>query len=69
MRRLSISLLVIVSLVSVVSVAGHAQSLPPLTHHVREVTLNGQAQIGRTSSRGRSPCASSSFCRSATRRR
>ena len=41
MRRLSISLLVIVSLVSVASVAGHAQSLPLLTHHVREVTLNG----------------------------
>jgi subtilase family serine protease len=47
-RRLSVYLLVIVALVSVASVAGQAQSLPPLTHHVREVTLNGLApSVGR----------------------
>ena len=47
-RRLSTSLLAIVGLVSVANVPGHAQSLPALTHHVREVILNGQTQmVGR----------------------
>ena len=47
-RRLSTSLLAIVALLSVANVAGHAQSMPLLTHHVREVTLNGQARsVGR----------------------
>jgi subtilase family serine protease len=46
--RLSTSLLAIVALVSVAVGTGHAQSLPLLTHHVREVTLNGQApSLGR----------------------
>ena len=43
-RRLSTSLLTIVALVSVVNIVCQAQSQSPLTHHVREVTLNGQAQ-------------------------
>jgi subtilase family serine protease len=45
MRRLSTCLLAIVALVSVANVTAHAQSLPVLTHHVREVILNGQAQL------------------------
>jgi subtilase family serine protease len=44
-RRLTKSLLAIVVFVSVANVAGRAQSLPVLTHHVREVILNGQAQL------------------------
>ena len=47
-RRLSTSLLTIVALVSVVNIVCHAQSLSPLTRHVREATLNGQARsVGR----------------------
>jgi subtilase family serine protease len=47
-RRLSTSLLAIAALVSVANVTGYAQSLPLLTHHVREVTLNGEApSVGR----------------------
>jgi subtilase family serine protease len=47
MRRVS-TLLTVVALVSVASVVSHAQSLPLLTHHVREATTNGQAQsVGR----------------------
>ena len=47
-RRLSTSLLTIVALVSVVNVVSHAESKTLLTRHVREVTLNGQAQsVGR----------------------
>jgi kumamolisin len=50
-RRLTTSLLAIVALVSVANVAGYAQSFPLLTHHVRDVTLNGQARsVGRLSS-------------------
>jgi kumamolisin len=50
-RRLTTSLLAIVALVSVANVAGHAQSFLLLTHHVRDVTLNGQARsVGRLSS-------------------
>jgi subtilase family serine protease len=45
LRRLSASLLIIVALVSVANVVCHAQSLPLLTRHVREVTVNGQAQL------------------------
>jgi subtilase family serine protease len=47
-RKMRTSLLTIVALVSVGSVGsvvGHAQSQPLLTHHVREVTLNGQARL------------------------
>ena len=41
-RKLSISLLTIVALVDIVS---QAQSLPPLTHHVREAIRTGEAQF------------------------
>ncbi|MGA2648100.1 MAG: protease pro-enzyme activation domain-containing protein [Candidatus Sulfotelmatobacter sp.] len=43
-RGLRTSLLTIVALASIASVVSHAQSLPLMTRHVREVTLNGQAQ-------------------------
>ena len=43
-RRLSTSLLTMVALVSVVSIVCLAQPQSLLTHHVREATLNGQAQ-------------------------
>lgn len=43
-RRLVTSWVPILALVSIVNIAGQAQLLPPLTHHVREVTRNGQAQ-------------------------
>jgi subtilase family serine protease len=47
-RRLGTSLLVLFVLVFVPSIAGYAQSLPPLTRHVREATQNGLAQsVGR----------------------
>ena len=47
-RKLRTSLLTIVALVPVVNVVCQAQSLPPATRHVRDVTLNGQAQsVGR----------------------
>ena len=42
-RRLSTSLLTMVALVSAVSIVCLAQPQSPLTHHVREATLNGQA--------------------------
>jgi subtilase family serine protease len=45
MRRIITSLLAIVAMVSVVSGASYAQSLPLLTHQVREATLNGQAPL------------------------
>ena len=45
MRRISTSLLAIVAMVSVVNSASYAQSVPLLTHQVREVTLNGQAPL------------------------
>lgn len=44
-RRFSTSLLMIVALVLVANIVCHAQSLTPLTRHVREVTLNGQAKL------------------------
>ncbi len=44
-RRLSTSLLTIVALVSVANIVCHAQSLPLLTRHLREVTTNGQAPL------------------------
>ena len=44
LRRFSTSLLTRVALVSVVSVVCLAQPQSLLTHHVREATLNGQAQ-------------------------
>jgi len=43
-RKISTSLLAIIALVSAVSIVCQAQSLPALTRHVREVTLNGQAR-------------------------
>ena len=43
-RRLSTSLLTMVALVSVVSVVCLAQPQSLLTHHVRQATMNGQAQ-------------------------
>ena len=47
-RRVSLFLLAILVLVSVMVVVSHAQSLTPMTQHVREVTLNGQARsVGR----------------------
>jgi subtilase family serine protease len=45
LRRLTTSLVALVSFVSVASVVCHAQSLRPMTRHVREVTLSGQAQL------------------------
>jgi uncharacterized repeat protein (TIGR03803 family) len=45
---LSTSLLTVFALVPVVNIVCPAQPMPPLTRHVREVTLNGQARsIGR----------------------
>jgi kumamolisin len=47
-RKLNTSLLTIVALGAVVNIVCQAQSLPPLTRHVRDVTLNGQAKsVGR----------------------
>ncbi len=43
-RRLATALLTVFMLGSLVNSVGQAQSLPPLTHHVREATLNGQAR-------------------------
>ncbi len=43
-RRLSTSLLTMVAIVLAVSIVGLAQPQSLLTHHVREATLNGQAQ-------------------------
>jgi subtilase family serine protease len=45
LRRLSTSLLAIVALVSIVNTVCHAQSLPLLTRHVRDVVANGQAPL------------------------
>ena len=47
-RRFSTFLLTIVALVLVANIVCHGQSLSPLTRHVREATLNGQARpVGR----------------------
>ena len=43
-RRLKTSLLTIAALAPVVNIAAYAQSLPPLTHHVRSVILDGEAK-------------------------
>jgi subtilase family serine protease len=43
-RKFSTSLLTIVALVPLVNIVCDAQSLPPLTRHVRDVVLNGQAK-------------------------
>jgi hypothetical protein len=65
-RRFSTFLLTIVAVALVANIVGHAQSPSPLTRHVREVTLSGRrARSG--GSPQHSPCASSWFCRSATR--
>lgn len=45
LQRFSRSLLTILVLVSAVNVLSYAQSLSPLTRHVREATLNGQAPV------------------------
>jgi subtilase family serine protease len=45
MRRLSVSTLAIVVMVLGVSFVCQAQGVPPLTRHVRDVTLNGQARL------------------------
>ena len=44
-RRLSTCVLTIAAMMLVANAVCQAQSLPLLTHHVREVTLNGQAQL------------------------
>jgi subtilase family serine protease len=44
-RKISMSLLTIAALVAFVNVAGYAQSQPALTHHVREVTLDGRSPL------------------------
>jgi len=47
-RKVSTSLLAIVAFLSVMNIVCSAESLPPLTRHVREVVLNGQAHsVGR----------------------
>jgi len=47
-RKLGTSLLVLVVLALAAGVVSHAQSLPPMTRHVREATVNGQAKsVGR----------------------
>jgi subtilase family serine protease len=47
-RKLSVSLLTIAALVPIMNVVCQAQSLHPLTRHVRDVVLNGQAKsVGR----------------------
>src|ERR1700728_4340865 len=47
-RKSSISLLTLVALVPAVNIVCRAQSLSPLTRHVRNVVLNGQAKsVGR----------------------
>ena len=43
-RRLTTSWLTIAALVPIVSLVSQAQSLPPLTHHVREATRTGGAK-------------------------
>src|ERR1700693_6170683 len=43
-RRFGLSLLTIVALVLVLSVVCQAQAITPLTRHLREVTLKGQAR-------------------------
>ncbi len=46
-RRLSIFLLAVVAMVLVISLDCQAQPLPPLTRHVRDATVNGQARLRR----------------------
>jgi len=47
-RRIGTSLLVVVAQILALNVVCQAQSLPPLTRHVRDVTQNGQARsVGR----------------------
>jgi len=47
-RKLSVSLVAIAALVPIMNVVCQAQSLHPLTRHVRDVVLNGQAKsVGR----------------------
>jgi len=44
-RRLSLSMLTIVTVLSVVNIVCYARTQPLLTRHVREVTVNGQAKL------------------------
>jgi subtilase family serine protease len=44
-RRLSLSLLAIFALLSILNIAGWAQSQPVMTHHMRDVVMNGQAAL------------------------
>jgi len=47
-RKFSTSLLTVAALLPVVSIAGRAASLPPLTHNISDAVVNGQAKlIGR----------------------
>src|SRR5271157_1257937 len=47
-RRLNVSLVAIAALVPIMNVVCQAQSLHPLTRHVRDLVLNGQAKsVGR----------------------
>ena len=50
-RRLSVFLLTLFVMVSSTNMVCQAREWPPLTHHVREVTLNGQAPLRRAASR------------------
>lgn len=45
LQRFNRSLFTVLALASAVNVLCHAQALPPLTRHVRETTLNGQAPL------------------------
>ena len=60
-RRLGVFLLTIVAMVLGVNFVCQAQTRPLLTRHVREVTLNGQAQsVGRLPRNPvHAPCAGS----------
>jgi subtilase family serine protease len=44
-RRVSTPLLSLAALLSLMNLVCHAQSVPPLTRHVRAVTLDGQARL------------------------
>ena len=45
MPKLSVSILAVVAMVLVLCLVCQAQALPPLTRHVRDVTLDGQARL------------------------
>ena len=68
MRRLSVLLFAIFAIMLGTTMVSRsqAQSLPLLTRHVRQETLNGQAPLVGIC-RQRSPCALLLFCRTAIR--